>query len=72
MPLRVIGVNSIVAYCMDHLIEDFLVGSVYTHFGRGFFQSFGPYESLVVGGCVLVIYWSILYWMDRHRIDARI
>jgi predicted acyltransferase len=72
MPLRVIGVNSIVAYCMDHLIEDFLVGSLYTHVGQSAFQWFGPYEPLVVGGCVLLIYWLILYWMDRQHIYVRI
>jgi len=70
--LRVIGVNSIAAYGMDHLMEDFLLSTLQTHLGARFFARFGPYEPLAIGTAVLVIYWMILFWMDRRRIYLRI
>jgi predicted acyltransferase len=71
-PLRVIGVNSIVAYCMDHLMEDFLLSTMQTHLGADFLAHFGPYEPLAIGTAVLLLYWMILFWMDRRRIYLRI
>jgi predicted acyltransferase len=72
-PLRVIGMNSIAAYSLDHLIEDFVVKSFHTHFGRGPFATFGPeYAPLVTGAAVLLVYWLILYWMYRRGIFLRI
>ena len=41
-PLRVIGRNSIAAYCMAHLIDDFVRGSFRTHLGRDVFEVLGP------------------------------
>jgi predicted acyltransferase len=72
-PLRVIGANSIVAYCGSHLIEGFVNGSFRTHFGADVFKPFGPeYEPLVAGGVVLTVYWLILWWMYRNRVFVRI
>jgi predicted acyltransferase len=71
MPLRVIGVNSIAAYCIDHLMEDFLLSTLQIHWG-GYFARFGPYEPLAIGAAVLLIYWLILFWMDRRRIYLRV
>lgn len=72
-PLRVIGANSIVAYCGSHLIEDFVKGSIQTHFGADVFASFGKeYEPFVSGVALLAIYWLILWWMYRNRIFVRI
>jgi len=72
-PLRVVGANSIAAYCLGHLIQDFLIGSFRTHLGRGVFQAFGAaYEPLVTGLAVLAVYWLILFWMDRRRIYLRV
>jgi heparan-alpha-glucosaminide N-acetyltransferase len=72
MPLRVIGVNSIAAYCMDHLMEGFLLSTLQTHLGARVFARVGPYEPLAIGTSVLLIYWLILFWMDRRRIYLRI
>ena len=33
--------NSIAAYCMAHLIEDFIAANLKTHLGRDLFKSFG-------------------------------
>jgi predicted acyltransferase len=72
-PLRVIGMNSIAAYCLDHLIEDFVIGSYHTHFGLRPFAVFGPeYAPLVMGAAVLLVYWLILFWMYRRGIYLRI
>lgn len=72
-PLRVIGANSIVAYCGSHLVESFVIGSFKTHFGKEIFKVFGAaYEPLVMGGIVLTIYWLVLWWMYRNRIFVRI
>jgi predicted acyltransferase len=72
-PLRVIGVNSIAAYCMAHLIHSFIVDSARTHFGRDVFHRFGAeYAPLASGIVVLAGYWLILFWMDRRRVYLRV
>jgi predicted acyltransferase len=72
-PLRVIGMNSIAAYCMSGLIEGFIGRSLTIHLGDDIFKSFGPaYEPLVHGAAVLLVLWLILAWMDRRKIYLRI
>jgi predicted acyltransferase len=72
-PLRVIGMNSIAAYCMAHLFEDFIGRSLRTHLGRNTFRIFGePYEPLLRGVAVLSVLWLILFWMYRRRLFLRI
>jgi len=72
-PLVVIGRNSIAAYCMAHLIDDFVTGSIKTHLGRDVFKAFGEnYEPLAVGVALLASYWLILFWMDRRRIYLKV
>jgi predicted acyltransferase len=72
-PLIVVGMNSIAAYCMAHLFEEFIVNNLTIHLGRGIFKILGEsYESLVRGGLVLLIMWSILLWMHRRKIFLRI
>jgi predicted acyltransferase len=72
-PLLVIGMNSIAAYCMDHLWLNFIRSALKTHLGEGFFLVFGPaYESLLLGGATLLVLWLILYWMYRQKIFLRI
>jgi predicted acyltransferase len=85
-PLRVIGANSIVAYCMAHLIHSFVVGAFRTHLGPEFFKgslqtnwgsAFGQvwdpaFEPFATGVAVLLVYWLILWWMYRRGIFVRI
>jgi predicted acyltransferase len=72
-PLRVIGANSIVAYCSEHLIGSFLVESTKVHFGRDVFEWFGKeYAPLFTGAVVFAILWLILFWLYRKRIFIRI
>jgi len=72
-PLVVVGMNSIAAYLMDHLWEDFIVENLHIHLGYSVFRVFGPgLEPLMVGIAVMLIYWGILYWMYRRKIFLRI
>ena len=68
-PLVVIGLNSIAAYCIAHLFEGFIHSSFETHLGADAFKILGPaYETLFSGGCMLLVYWLILFWMYRQQV----
>jgi heparan-alpha-glucosaminide N-acetyltransferase len=72
-PLVVIGLNSIAAYLIAHLIESFIVDSFRIHLGASIFASFGnAVEPLVRGAVVLTVYWLILFWMYRRKLFLRI
>lgn len=72
-PLVVIGMNSIAAYCIAHLFEDFVESSLATHLGKGAFEVFGQaYAPLVEGMLVLLVFWLMLFWMYRRKILLRI
>ena len=72
-PLLVIGLNSIAAYCLVHLIKDFIISSLKTHLGAGAFLVFGKaYEPLFLGGTTLFVLWLMLWWMYRRKIFLRI
>ncbi len=72
-PLVVIGMNSIAAYCIAHLFEDFVQKNLATHLGQNIFKIFGdPYEVFVRGVLTLLVFWLILLWMYRRKIFLRI
>lgn len=72
-PLVVVGMNSIAAYMIAHLFEDFIAQSFKIHLGQNFFQLFGPsYQYLFEGAVVLTVYWLILYWMYRRKLFLKI
>lgn len=72
-PLIVIGTNSIAAYMIAHLWEDFVAGAFKTHLGAGIFEVAGAaYAPLVRGVLVLGTFWCVLWWMHRQRILIRI
>ena len=72
-PFAVIGMNSIAAYCMAELLEEFVTRSLHTHLGREPFRALGPgYEPLLTGGAVLLVFWLVLFWMYRRRIFLRV
>jgi heparan-alpha-glucosaminide N-acetyltransferase len=72
-PLRVIGTNSIAAYCMAGLFESFFENSLRIHLGHEPFRVLGAaYEPLLQGAAVLLILWLILLWMYRRKIFLRI
>ncbi len=72
-PLRVIGMNSIAAYCMAGLLHPFILSTLRTHLGTEIFKYWGDaYEPFALGVVVLTVYWLILYWMYRRGIFLRI
>ncbi|MEO6909353.1 MAG: DUF5009 domain-containing protein, partial [Edaphobacter sp.] len=72
-PLVVVGMNSIAAYLLADLLEDFISRSLHIHLGYRVFQLFGTaLEPLLLGIAVMSIYWLILFWMYRRSIFLRI
>ena len=72
-PLVVVGMNSIAIYCLVHLIDRFIVTSLYTHLGHGPFQVIGPaFEPLLIGLVTLGIFYLILRWMYNRKLFIRI
>jgi len=72
-PLVVVGMNSIAAYLIAHLWENFIISSFHIHLGYKFFQIFGAgLEPLMLGIAVMLAYWFILFWMYRNKIFLRI
>jgi predicted acyltransferase len=72
-PLLVIGANSIAIYVMSWTIEHFVSSALLRHFGPRPFALLGPpFEPVLRGIGVLIVFWSILLWMYRRRIFLRI
>lgn len=72
-PLLVIGSNSITIYLMSWTIEHFVSETLVTHLGRGPFLVLGaPFEPVLRGAGVLLVFWLMLYWMYRRRVFVRI
>ncbi len=72
-PLVVVGMNSIAAYLIAHLWEDFVLNSFRIHLGVRVLNAFGTaLEPFVLGVLAMAAYWLILYWMYRKRIFIRI
>jgi predicted acyltransferase len=72
-PLIVIGLNSIAAYCLVHLIDGFIRSSLLTHLGKAPFLIFGKsFENFLLGGASLLVLWLMLLWMYRRKIFLRI
>jgi predicted acyltransferase len=72
-PLVVVGMNSIAAYLIAHLCEDFVTRSFQIHLGEGPFLLFGPaFQPLLLGSAVLVTYWLMLWWMYRRKLFLKI
>ena len=72
-PLLVIGANSIAIYVMSWTIEHFISSALVRHLGAAPFQVMGPpFEPVLRGMGVLIVFWLILYWMYRKKIFLRI
>ena len=71
--LRVVGLNSIAAYCIAHLWDGFISRNIVTHLGAGFFRLAGDaYQPFFLGATVLLVEWLILFWMYRRKLFLRI
>jgi predicted acyltransferase len=72
-PLVVIGMNSIAAYLIAHLLPDFISDSFRIHLASGVFAQFGSgLEPFVQGFAILLVYWLILFWMYRRKLFLKI
>jgi len=72
-PLIVIGMNSIAAYCSDHLFDDFIYNNLTIHLGPRAFTCLGnAYEPLLHGAAALLLSWLLLFWLYRQKIFLRI
>jgi heparan-alpha-glucosaminide N-acetyltransferase len=72
-PLIVVGMNSIAAYVIAHLWEDFIQNSFRIHLGMRVLNALGTrLEPLVMGTLTMCAYWMILHWMHRKKIFLRI
>ena len=72
-PLMVIGANSIAIYVMSWTMEHFVSESLGTHLGRAPFLLLGPpFEPVLRGVAVLLVFWWILHWMYRRKIFIKI
>jgi heparan-alpha-glucosaminide N-acetyltransferase len=71
--LVVIGMNSIAAYLIAHLFEDFVQQTFKIHLGMAPFNVFGPaFQPLLLGMAVLATFWVILWWMYRRKLFLKI
>jgi heparan-alpha-glucosaminide N-acetyltransferase len=72
-PLLVIGANSIAVYVMSWTMEGWVKSAVLRHLGTAPFAILGPpFEPVLRGAAVLMVFWSVLWWMYRRRIFLRI
>lgn len=72
-PLVVVGMNSIAAYMIAHMLPGFFISSFAIHFGPNVFAFAGHgLEPLIQGAAVLLMLWLILFWMYRRKIFLRI
>jgi predicted acyltransferase len=71
--LIVIGMNSIAAYLIAHLFDQFIFSALPRHFGTRWYTFAGTgYQPLLLGAGVLLVEWLMLWWMYRRRIFLRI
>ena len=72
-PLLVIGANSIAVYVMSWTMEHFVTDALMRHVGLAPFSWLGaPFVPVLRGAAVLLVFWSILFWMYRRKIFVRI
>jgi heparan-alpha-glucosaminide N-acetyltransferase len=72
-PLMVIGANSIAIYVMSWTMEHFASESLATHVGSAPFLLLGPpFEPVLRGVAVLLVFWWVLHWMYRRKIFIKI
>lgn len=72
-PLVVVGMNSIAAYLIAHLWEEFILSSFKIHLGMRFLNMFdASLEPFFLGVLTMLAYWVILHWMYRKKIFIRI
>jgi len=73
LPLFVVGSNSMAAYLLAHLVENFISTSLITHLGLKPFEIFGlAYEHLTLSMTTFALMWFILYCMYKKKLFLKI
>ncbi len=72
-PLLVVGMNSIAAYLIAHLCEEFVQSSLVINLSMRPFSILGAaLQPLLLGAAMLFVYWLMLLWMYRRKVFLRI
>jgi heparan-alpha-glucosaminide N-acetyltransferase len=75
-PLVVVGMNSIVMYCLAELSFDWLARRLQVHLGPDVFTLWkhvdATYEPLIRCAGVLGLMWLVCYWLYRQKIFVKI
>jgi predicted acyltransferase len=72
-PLVVIGANSIAIYVMSWTLEGFIGSALVRHLGHAPFLVLGaPFEPVLRGATIVLVFWLVLLWMYRRKIFLRI
>jgi predicted acyltransferase len=71
-PLVVVGMNSIAAYVIASLCEDFIQNSFRINLGWALNVLGTALEPIVLGTLTLGAYWLLLFWMYRKKLFIRI
>jgi predicted acyltransferase len=69
-PLVVVGMNSIVMYCMAQLIKPWVKRTLEIHCGATIFT--GVYGPILASVSVLFVLWLVCWWMYRQKVFVRI
>jgi heparan-alpha-glucosaminide N-acetyltransferase len=71
-PLVVVGLNSIAIYVMSWTMTSFVADALERHIGGVFWMAGPVFHPALRGFAVMLIFWSILFWMYRGKIFLRI
>ncbi|MHC4165363.1 MAG: acyltransferase family protein [Planctomycetota bacterium] len=72
-PLTVVGVNSIVMYCMSHELKPWVGGTLRMLLGQDIFGMFGAgYEPMARSTIIGLVFWLICLWLYRRKMFIRI
>ncbi len=69
-PLVVVGMNSIVMYCMAQLLKGWVGETLKRHLGPWLFE--GPMGPAVQSALVLCVFWLVCLWMYRRKLFLRL
>ena len=74
LPLVVVGMNSIAAYCISMTMKSWVRETMRRHFGQGVYNHpFGElYAPMVEATVFLLFTWAVCWWMYRKKIFLRI
>jgi predicted acyltransferase len=70
MPLVVVGCNSIAAYLMAQLMDDWLRKLLHTHIGKTWFD--GTYGPILEHSAILAVMWLLCWYLYRQKAFLRI